>query len=44
MAEKAVAAAELLKKKDISISVINMEFVKPPDREKLARSAEKYPS
>ncbi len=43
MAEKAVAAAELLKKKDISISVINMEFVKPPDREKLARSAEKYP-
>lgn len=43
MAEKAVAAAELLKKKGISISVINMEFVKPPDREKLARSAEKYP-
>lgn len=42
MVKKAMEAAELLKAKDISASVINAKFVKPFDEERLLRSADKY--
>ncbi len=43
MAEKALAAAEILKAQGISTSVINTEFIKPIDESRLVKSAEKYP-
>lgn len=43
MAEKAVKAADLLAKKNIDVSVIDMTFVKPLDTKRLRRSAAKYP-
>ena len=43
MADKALKAAELLKDKGISASVINTEFIKPLDTNRLKKSAEKYP-
>ena len=43
MAEKALAAAEILKSKGISAGVINTEFVKPLDEERIIKSTEKYP-
>lgn len=43
MAEKAAAAAAILREKNISVSVINMEFAKPLDRDRLMKSAGRYP-
>lgn len=43
MADKALAAAEILKSKGISASVINTEFIKPIDVGRIFKSAEKYP-
>lgn len=43
MADKVLKAAELLKDKGISASVINTEFIKPLDTDRLKKSSEKYP-
>lgn len=43
MADKVIKAAEILKEKGISASIINTEFVKPLDTDRLKKSAEKYP-
>ncbi len=43
MADKVLKAAEILKEKGISASVINTEFIKPLDTERLKKSVEKYP-
>lgn len=43
MAEIAMDAADILKSKGINVSVINAEFIKPLDSEKLEKSASKYP-
>ena len=43
MAEKAAAAAAILREKNISVSVINLEFAKPLDRDRLMKSAGRYP-
>ncbi|NLD20341.1 MAG: 1-deoxy-D-xylulose-5-phosphate synthase [Clostridiales bacterium] len=42
MVEKALKAADILKKKNISVSVINAKFLKPFDTERLLKSAGKY--
>lgn len=43
MAEKALNAADVLKEHGVSASVVNTEFIKPLDENKLLKSAEKYP-
>lgn len=43
MADKVIKAADILKAKGISASIINTEFVKPLDTDRLKKSAEKYP-
>ena len=43
MAEIVMEAADILKSRGISASVINAEFIKPLDTEKLQKSASKYP-
>lgn len=43
MADKVIKAADILKSKGISASIINTEFVKPLDTDRLKKSAEKYP-
>ena len=43
MAETVMEAAEILKSRGISTSIINAEFIKPLDTEKLQKSASKYP-
>lgn len=42
MADKVIKAADILKAKGISASIINTEFVKPLDADRLKKSAEKY--
>lgn len=43
MAKIVLEAADILKSNGISASVINAEFIKPLDKEKLEKSASKYP-
>lgn len=43
MADKVIKAADILKAKGISASIINTEFIKPLDTDRLKKSAEKYP-
>ncbi len=43
MAKIVLEAADILKSNGISASVINVEFIKPLDKEKLEKSASKYP-
>ena len=43
MAEIVMKTADILKSKGISASIINAEFIKPLDTEKLQKSASKYP-
>lgn len=43
MVQKALEAAEILEKKGISISVVNIAFITPLDSETLLKSAAEYP-
>lgn len=43
MAKKALEVADILKKSNISASVVNTEFIKPLDTERLGKSAGKFP-